>query len=147
FPSLCDGYRQGESMSKRRLWLFPVLLVLYGCAGVSVDRLDSDSSYRGGVRFYRPQPYLLVSKFATGERQTQIVYLPKKDEEYVLRVHSGFGDVDAKASFDQGWNLTELGDSRHSGAADLLTAVGGLAKAATAIEGALQSEGEGLRPG
>jgi hypothetical protein len=63
-------------MSKKRLWLLPVLLVLYGCAGVSVARLDSDSSYRGGVRFYRPQPYLLVTD-AKGALETSIVYLPK----------------------------------------------------------------------
>src|SRR5882724_5674181 len=119
-------------MSRKQYWIFPILLCLaaafIGCAGVSVTRLDSEAKYEGGVRFYRPQPYLLVSNFSTGERQASIVYLPKKNEEYVLKVHSGLGDVDAKATFDEGWNLTELGDSRRSGTADLLTAMGGLAK-------------------
>ena len=134
-------------MPRMQYWLFPTLLCLAGCAGVSVTRLDSGSKYEGGVRFYRPQPYLLVSNFSTGERQAAIVYLPKKDEEYVLKVHSGLGDVDAKATFDQGWNLTELGDSRRSGTADLLTAVGGLAKTAIAAEGVLPVKGEGIAPG
>src|SRR5258706_7295416 len=139
-------------MSRKRFWLFPVFLCLsafslVGCAGVSVTRLDSGSKYDGGVRFYRPAPYLLISNFSTGERQAAIIYLPKKDEEYVLKVHSGLGDVDAKATFDQGWNLTELGDSRRSGSADLLTAIGSLAKTALAAEGALPARGEGLSPG
>src|SRR5689334_25443316 len=127
-------------MSTKRTWLLPILVcaaATAGCAGVSVTRLESSAKYDGGVRFYRPQPYLLVTNFSSGERQASIVYLPKKDEEYVLKVHSGLGEVDAKATFDQGWNLTELGDSRRSGTADLLTAVGGLAKTAFAAEGVL----------
>ncbi len=128
------------------LWLFPVLLCLSGCAGVSVTRLDSEIKYKDGIRFYRPQPYLLVTD-AKGAIETSIVYLPKTNEEYALRVRSGINGVDAKATFDQGWNLTSLGDARTNGFAESLTALGGLGRAAAGFRGALADETADLAPG
>lgn len=129
----------------KKLLVLGQLLLLTGCAGVSVYRVKTESDYRGGVRFYRPQPYLLVTQ-AKDALQTTILYLPKTDEEYAFQTHSGLGDVDMKATLDQGWNLTELGETRRSGAADLLTALGGIAKTAIAAEGLLPP-GELLSPG
>lgn len=131
---------------KKPALVLPCLLLLTACAGVSVERIRSEADYRGGVRFYRPQPYLLVTD-AKGAIETSIVYLPKTSEEYALRVRPGFNGVDAKATFDQGWNLTALGDSRTNGAAEVLTAVGGLARSAAALEGALAEPGAQLAPG
>jgi hypothetical protein len=108
--------------------------------------LDSESKYRDGVRFYRPQPYLLVTD-AKGAIETSIVYLPKTNEEYALRVRAGVNGVDAKASFDQGWNLTSLGDTRTNGLAETLTAVGGLGRAAAGFQGALATPEAELAPG
>ena len=133
-------------MTKPALCLLPCLLLLNACAGVSVERIRSDADYKGGVRFYRPQPYLLVTD-AKGAIETSIVYLPKVSEEYALRVRPGFNGVDAKAAFDQGWNLTSLGDARTNGAAEILTAVGGLARSAAALEGALAEPSAPLAPG
>ena len=134
-------------MLRNRLWIFPVLLCLAGCAGVSVTRLDSKNPYTDGVRFYRPQPYLLVTD-AKGAIETSIIYLPKTNEEYALRVRSGVNGVDAKATFDQGWNLTTLGDSRTNGTAEILTAVGSLGRVAAALKGAIATpEAEQLAPG
>lgn len=130
----------------RRLSLVLPLLFLSGCAGVSVYRISSDADYKGGVRFYRPQPYLMVTQ-ARDTLQTSIVYLPKINEEYAVRTRSGLGDVDSKATFDDGWNLTELGESRRSGTADLLTAVGGLGKAALSAAQGLLPPSEILSPG
>jgi hypothetical protein len=131
---------------KKPALVLPCLLFLSACAGVTVDRVRSDADYRGGVRFYRPQPYLLVTD-AKGAIETSIVYLPKTSEEYVLRVRPGLNGVDAKANFDQGWNLTSLGDARTNGAAEILTAVGGLARSAAAFQGALAEPAEPLAPG
>jgi hypothetical protein len=125
-------------------FLAVVLLVSTGCAGVSVRRLARDSDYRGGVRFYRPQPYLLVTNYATGERQASIVWLPRVSEEYVIDVHSGLGTVDAKFQLTDGWNLTQFGESRDSKTAELIGAAGGLLKAAEAIAA---PKGEGIPPG
>ena len=131
---------------KKPALVLPCLLLVTACAGVAVDRLRSDADYRGGVRFYRPQPYLLVTD-AKGTIETSIVYLPKTSEEYVLRVRPGFNGVDAKATFEQGWNLTSLGDARTNGAAEVLTAVGGLARSAASFQGALAEPGPSLAPG
>ena len=130
---------------KKPALVLPCLLLLTACAGVAVERIHSESDYKGGVRFYRPQPYLLVTD-AKGAIETSIVYLPKMSEEYALRVRAGINDVDAKATFDQGWNLTSIGDARTNGTADILTAVGGLAKSAAGFQGALAA-GEELAPG
>ncbi|MGH9444064.1 MAG: hypothetical protein ACRD16_17510 [Thermoanaerobaculia bacterium] len=137
-------------MSRKHLWLFPgvlcLVLCLAACAGVSVTRLGSENPYKDGVRFYRPQPYLLVTD-AKGAIETSIIYLPKVNEEYILRVRAGVNGVDAKAAFDQGWNLTSLGDSRTNGLAETLTALGSLGRAAAGFKGALAApEGE-LSPG
>ena len=103
------------------------LVACGGCASVAVTRLSKDADYREGVRFYRPQPYLLVSTKGS-DRPAQIVWLPKKDEEYVLRVRSGLGAVDAKFALQDGWNLTEYGESRDPQTGDILPAAVGLAK-------------------
>ena len=129
----------------KKLLVLCQLLLLTGCAGVSVYRVRTDSDYRGGVRFYRPQPYLLVTQLKDS-LQTAIVYLPKVNEEYAFQTRSGMGDVEMKAALDQGWNLTELGETRRSGSADLLAALGGIAKTAVAAEGLLP-QGELLSPG
>ena len=133
-------------MSKRIVLWLPVVLCLAGCAGVSVQRLASESDYGGGVRFYRPQPYLLVTD-AKGSVETSLVYLPKTNEEYALRVRPGFNSVDAKATFEDGWKLTSIGDSRSNGAAELLTAAGGLGRLAASLKGALAGPAESLAPG
>jgi hypothetical protein len=132
-------------MAKKLIRLVPLVLCLAGCAGVSVQRLASESDYRGGVRFYRPQPYLLVTD-AKGAIETSIVYLPKTNEEYAFRVRFGLNGVDAKAAFDEGWNLTSIGDSRTNGTAEILTAVGGLGRLAATLKGVLAAPGE-LAPG
>ena len=129
----------------KKLLVLGQILLLTGCAGVSVYRVRTESDYRGGVRFYRPQPYLMVTQ-AKDALQTAIVYLPKTDEEYAFQTHSGLGDVDMKATLEQGWNLTEIGESRKSATADILTALGGIAKTADAAPGLL-AQGELLSPG
>ena len=132
-------------MAMKAFRFVPVLLAFAGCAGVSVQRVASEADYKGGVRFYRPQPYLLVTD-AKGAIETSVVYLPKTNEEYAYRVRSGLNGVDAKATLDQGWNLTSIGDSRTNGAAEILTAVGGLGRAAAAFKGVLAPPDE-LAPG
>ncbi len=75
-------------MAMKAFRFVPVLLALAGCAGVSVQRVASEADYKGGVRFYRPQPYLLVTD-AKGAIETSVVYLPKMTEEYSFRVPPG----------------------------------------------------------
>ncbi|HET7452074.1 MAG TPA: hypothetical protein VFL12_04995 [Thermoanaerobaculia bacterium] len=129
-----------------RLGRLPALLGLLLCAAcgsVAVTRLAKDADYREGIRFYRPQPYLLVSAKGT-DRAAQVVWLPKKDEEYVLRVRSGMGSVDAKFALQDGWNLTEYGESRTPETSDLIGAAAGVAKAAEGLVAGPRGE---LEPG
>lgn len=130
-----------------RLGRLPALVSLCLCAAcgsVAVTRLSRDADYREGIRFYRPQPYLLVSAKGA-DRAAQVVWLPKKDEEYVLRVRSGMGAVDAKFALQDGWNLIEFGESRTPETADLIGAAAGVAKVAEAV--AAGPRGEELAPG
>lgn len=129
----------------KNLILIP-LLFSCACAGVSVYRVKAEGDYRGGVRFYRPQPYLMVTQGKDG-LETSIFYLPKMNEEYAVKVHSGLGDVDSTLTLDQGWNLASIGESRKSGTADILSAVGGLGKVAlSAVQGLLPAN-ELVAPG
>ena len=129
-------------MRWERLWALCIFLCA-GCGSVAVTRLAKDSDYSEGIRFYRPQPYLLISAKGA-DRAAQVVWLPKKDEEYVVRVRSGLGAVDAKFALQDGWNLTEYGESRTPETADLIGAAVGVAKAAEAVAAGPREE---LAPG
>jgi nitrogen fixation protein len=104
---------------------------------VEVTKLTDAKKYSEGIRFYRPAPYLVTSleKDACAHR---IVYLPDPEEEYLIRVLSGFGAVDAKATLENGWNLTALGVVQDAKIPETITAVGGLLTAITKVP---------LRPG
>jgi hypothetical protein len=137
--------RGAKKDMRMRAW--PAVAVLWttvGCGSVAVTRLTKESDYRDGIRFYRPAPYLLVTAKAAGERQAAIVWLPKKDEEYVVRVRSGVSAVEAKLGLQDGWNLTEYGESRDPKTSDLVGGALGLVKT---IEGVTATPGEGLEPG
>jgi hypothetical protein len=124
----------------KKIGFIMVVLFLAGsCAGVKVTRLTSESDYKEGLRFYRSYPYLLVIKDGNGNLQSSIIYLPKRDEEYVIKVHPGFGSVDAKFKFDGGWNLTEFGQVIDSKIPEMLTALTGALKT-------LESTGPGQVP-
>ena len=94
-----DGYAKENSYGDEGFSVRSVLLALAGCAGVSVQRVASEADYQGGVRFYQPQPYLLVTD-AKGAIETSVVYLPKTNEEYAYRVRSGLNGR-RKATLDQ----------------------------------------------
>lgn len=100
------------------------------CARVEVTKLADAKTYSEGIRFYRPVPYLVTSQKDGCTRQ--IVYLPDPDEEYLIRVLSGYGAVDAKVTLENGWNLTALGETRDSKIPETITAVGGLLAGARA---------------
>jgi nitrogen fixation protein len=95
------------------------------CARVEITKLTDARTYSEGIRFYRPAPYLVTSQEKDGCKH-QIVYLPDPDEEYLIRVLSGVGAVDAKATLENGWNLTALGETRDSKIPETISAVGGL---------------------
>ena len=128
---------------KRILLLIGLLLVISGCAKVTVERVD-DKDYKEGLRFYRPAPYLLVTN-TQGQITSSVVWLPDKTEEYVLKHTNGFGAAELKAKLEGGWNLTEIGISSDSKIPETITGFGELA-AGFAKENETKKKGE-ISPG
>lgn len=114
-------------MTKTMLALFSVLFS--GCATVEITKI-TDSTYRDGLRFYRPEPYLLVTKDGQDKLQTSLIYLPNKKQEYALRTTVGIGTVDMSATLKDGWNLTDIGAKIDSKVPETIEAITGALKAA-----------------
>jgi hypothetical protein len=132
-------------MKKLGYWLITLTLLGAGCAGVRVRQVTPDKPYTEGIRFYRPHPYLWVTKDAKGGLQGTIVYLPDRSQEYVIQIRSGLGTVDSKFTLENGWNLTGLTEARDSKAQEMIKALTGSLKD---LRGVLPAVGrEELRPG
>ena len=118
-------------------WIFLLgLLVVCGCARVKVVPVDDSGAYSEGIRFYRPHPYLLVTEKLTSQGRTlegSIVYLPQKNEEYVIEVQPGIGRVDAKFKLEHGWRLTDFGEVSDSKAPEMIEAFSDLLPGASDI--------------
>jgi hypothetical protein len=118
---------------------------LAGCANVFVRPIANEHGSPGktgseswrGVRFYRPAPYLLLTREAlrVGGAESvpvdkaTIVYLPDYSKEFVIQWWPGFGNVAPKFTLQDGWNLTSFdsrveseGAAALSSLADLLSA-------------------------
>jgi hypothetical protein len=114
-------------MSKKMLLLTALSFVMAGCAGVEIKRVTLENPYAEGLRFYRPYPYLLITneEGKTG-LISKIIYLPNKNEEYAIKVRGGMGSIDAKFTLENGWNLTEYGETKDSKTAEIVTALAGV---------------------
>lgn len=99
---------------------------------MTVER-TSNGTYTDGLRFYRPHPYLLVTEGSDGIK-SQIVYLPDKSQEYVVRQNVGIGSSDLSLTLENGWNLTALGHKLDTKVPETLTALAGLAKLGAAAD-------------
>lgn len=130
----------------KRLFLPIVMIFLVtGCAKVEIREITSDKPYEEGIRFYRSYPYLWVTKDKGETLKGSIIWLPKKDEEYVINIKSGIGTVDVKFTLENGWNLTQFGETRDSKTPEMITALTGPLKD---IKGLLKLlKKEELRPG
>ena len=118
------------------------LVAVIGCSTVEVRPLDG--TYKDGLRFYRPEPYLLVTRDDDGKIQSTIVYLPNKKEEYVVRAVPRLGTVDMKAALEGGWNLTSLGATIDTKIHETITALTGLAQATAGLKGRSVTDQPGL---
>ncbi len=107
-------------------------VLLSACATVQITKVN-DSTYKDGLRFYRPDLYLLVTKDKEENLQTTVISLPNKNEEYVLRTTAGIGAVEMSAKLEGGWNLTEIGSKIDSKVPETITALTGVAQAAGGI--------------
>lgn len=136
-----------------RILLIVVVLFVSGCSKVIVEPYDP-GKYTEGLRFYRPEPYLLVSqvlaadKTPTGAVQTQIVYLPNHQEEYVIRERAWLGSVSMKPTLADGWNLTALEAPVDTKIPETITALVGAAQSAASggVKSAATANGD-VAPG
>ncbi len=116
-----------------------------GCGGVEIRQVTPQRPYEDGLRFYRPHPYLWVTKDKNGGLQGSIIWLPDKSQEYVATAKSGLGRGDARLTLENGWNLTGFSESRESPAAELITALTGSLQDISRVLPATSREE--LRPG
>lgn len=114
---------------KNKFYLLSFLIFLItGCAGVEIAKITPENPYKEGIRFYRPHPYLWVTKDKDGNLQSTFYWLPNKNDEYAIKVKSGIGSVDTKFKLENGWNLTEFGEVRDSKTPEMITALTGSLK-------------------
>lgn len=108
------------------------MFCIAGCSRVEVAPYNA-SSYKEGLRFYRPRPYLLVSQLLDSEgknkgQNIQMIYLPDYNQEYVIRERVFFGTVSMKPTLENGWNLTSLEATADPKTAEIITALVGVAR-------------------
>lgn len=108
------------------------LCVLCGCSKVIVEQYNP-TTYSDGIRFYRPQPYILVSQTKDDKgnltgNSISIVYLPDPTQEYVIRERALLGTVSMKPTLTDGWNLVGLETTIDSKIPETITALVGAAK-------------------
>jgi len=134
----------GNTVIKRMCLLTVIMSCVVGCARVEITKITSKNPYTEGIRFYRPYPYLLITKDNEGNLESKIVYLPKTNEEYAIRVKSGIGTVDTKFTLEDGWKLTQFGETRDSKSVEMLNALTGSLKE---LKGFRAIDKVGLCPG
>ena len=110
---------------KRFYLLAMVIFLMAGCAHVEITKITDEKSYKEGLRFYRPHPYLWVTKDDKGFLQSTIIWLPNMKEEYAIKVKGGIGTVDLKCTLENGWNLTEFGETLDSKTPEMIAALTG----------------------
>jgi len=118
-----------------RYWrstLFLVSVLVSGCAGVTVVQCAGQACGDNveGLRFYRPQHYLLVTVVLDEAKNPvsndfKIIVLPDRTKEYVIRQTSGFGTVSITPTLTDGWNLTSLATSVDTKISEFITALAG----------------------
>ena len=132
-------------MTRRIILLSILISLIVGCARVEIAKITPENPYKEGLRFYRPSPYLWVTKDKDGALQGSIVWLPNKNEEYFIKVKSGIGSVDTKFTLENGWNLTGLNETRDSKTPEMIKALTGFL---TDLKGVLEIARKGeLHPG
>jgi hypothetical protein len=116
-------------MMKRFYLLTVLIFLMVSCASVEITRITPENPYKKGIRFYRPYPYLWVTKDKDGKNlECKIIYLPNKNEEYTIKVKSGIGTVDTKFTLEDGWRLTQFGETRDSKTVEMVNALTGSLK-------------------
>jgi hypothetical protein len=109
-------------------YLFTLLSIsfLLSCANIKVVKIDDHNQNQKGLRFYRPHPYLVIGRDKNDAMSGQIIWLPNLEEEYAIVSTPGIGDTDLKVTLENGWNLTQYGESIETRLPELIKELGDL---------------------
>lgn len=107
-------------------------LMFASCASVQVTRV-SESQNKEGVRYYRPYPYLWVSKDSSNNFISTVLWMPNTKEEYVIDVKSGIGSSEIHFSLKDGWNLTDFNENRDPKILETIQALPGFISSMTVL--------------
>ena len=117
------------------------LFCLIGCSHVTIQHVGANDK-SGGVHFYEPRPYLLISKdtVKTGpgpndvreQYTSQIIWLPDPTQKYVVRTVQLLGSVEESITLKDGWMLTQFGAKSDPKIPETINALAGVAKLAQA---------------
>lgn len=130
-----------------------------GCASIQIKPVSYQDGNTQGLRFYQPQPYLLISLDQTKGCAAQVIYLPDFSRGYAVTTSAGLGSVSFKPTLQNGWMLAGFDSKVQSETAQNLSALtGALAEAAkfgnrqmlateTGREGEKQAGKEAMGPG
>ncbi|MEI7435346.1 MAG: hypothetical protein WCL16_00905 [bacterium] len=94
-----------------------------GCATVTIEKV-SGTRPQTGLRFYRPEPYLLVTD-DNKQLSTRVIYLPNRAEEYVIHPHVFLAKQEFNVKLQDGWNLVDFGHTSDTSPAATLDAING----------------------
>lgn len=89
---------------KRVLVWCTLLAMVLGCSYAKIEKVTDETDH--GLRFYRPHPYVLLYEKDNSKYVAEIVWLPDKSEEYVIRPRMWFSKLEYEATLEHGWNLT-----------------------------------------
>lgn len=113
-----------------------LIVVGSGCSSIQVKPIESESEH--GLRFYQPEPYLLVSvtevEDTTTKLKSEIIWLPNFKKGYVAKPTGYVGSSNIKLTLNDGWNLSDFGLNRDSKGPEIVEAIAGLVTAVAALD-------------
>jgi hypothetical protein len=130
---------------RKILSLIAALALTGACARIEVVKATSENASLHGIRYYRPDLYVLVTARVdkdgkpTGLSDFEIVPLPNTKEEYIIHPVSGLGSSEMQPTLKDGWNLTALNAKQDSKVPEVLGSIASLATAAKGFAAAEKS--------
>jgi hypothetical protein len=125
-------------MKKAFCFMAAVLFVVFavGCSSVTIKKVAKGDTTTEGLRFYRPAPYLVVTKDTAKDTSLtyKIIYLPDKSEEYTIQTNAGIGTVENTYTLTDGWELTNYTDKRDTKITEAVTGAAGMVTALATLK-------------
>lgn len=105
--------------------------VFLGCSTkIKVQKVDDFDSKTEGVRYYLPQPFLLISPKNDGGVDVSVEYLPDYDNQYAVQVETRLAAHTLEVAIDNGFLTKVTYSPDDSGvASQMVDTAGNLAKA------------------